>query len=81
MSISGLHDNEKSANIHVFRKHYEYNISSRKNWSAGGRSNLKLTHFPINYQDPSKLTKIFELKVHFKKYVYDKCNSTVRVLK
>ena len=32
--------------------------------NIGGRSNVKLSHFPINNKDPSKILKIFELKVH-----------------
>ena len=45
------------------------------------RSNLKLTHFPINNHDPSKILKMFEIKVHLKKCIYLDYNLTVRLFK
>ena len=80
VSISSLHNNQKSGNICIFRKYYYF--SSRKYWPTfGGRSNLKLTHSPLNNQDPSKILKMFELKVYLKKCIYENYNSTVRIFK
>ena len=62
VSISSLRNNQKSGNTCVFCKYYYFSL--RKLWStSGGRSKLKLTHFPINNHDPSKNLKIFELKI------------------
>ena len=41
----------------------------RKHWpTTCGCSNMKLIHFPINNQEPSKILKIFELRIHLKVY-------------
>ena len=55
VSISDLSDYKKLSNVFINRN---------KNISSGFRANVKLTHFTINNQYPSKLLKTFELKVH-----------------
>ena len=61
--ISGLSDLQKFANActkkhnKIYKKHKFYPTS-------GCCANLKLTHFAINNENPSKLLIIFELKVH-----------------
>ena len=57
-----LHDNQKSGNICVLVQILLFLF-----WpTSGDRSNLKLTYFTINNRYPSKVFKMFELKVHFK---------------
>ena len=42
------------------------NICKRRKYklTSGSRVNMKLTNFVMDYQDPSKILKIFELKDH-----------------
>ena len=72
VSISRLHYRQMSANI-CFCKYYYFSL--HKHWLTYGiRSNLKLTHFPTNDQDPSKILEIFILKVYLKIYIYENYN-------
>ena len=57
-NVSRFYGNQKSSNICVFLQILLFLFAQ-----VLGRSNLNLTHFPINNQDSSKFTKIFELKV------------------
>ena len=68
VSISRLIDHQESGNICVLCKYYYFSL--RKYCSNFvGRSNAKLTHFVMKNRDPSKLWKIFDLKVHMTKYI------------
>ena len=73
VSISHLHDSQQSGNICIFCKYYYFTL--RKHCTtSGGRSDLKLTRFPINNQDPSKILKIYTC-------IYENYNSTDRRFK
>ena len=71
----------RSRLIFVFFANMYYYFSLRKHWpTTGGRSNMKLTEFAINNQDPSKILKIFELIVHLKKYMFVYMKNITRLL-
>ena len=62
MYLDCLSQSVSISRLHVFYKYYYFSL--RKRWpTIGGCSNLKLTHFSINKQDPFKILKMFELKV------------------
>ena len=47
-------------------------------------SSLRNNHMSGNicvFHDPSKILKLFELKVHFEKCIYENYNSTVGIFK
>ena len=80
VSISSLHNDQKSGNICIFCKYYYFSL--RKYWTTfGGRSSLKLAYFPINNQNTLKILKMFAVKVHLKKCIYENYISTVRIFK
>ena len=63
VSISGLNYLPKLANACAKRNNNIYKIH-KYYMTSDCCANLKLIHFTINNQDPSKLLKDFELKVN-----------------
>ena len=61
-----LHNNQHLDNNYVFCKYY-YSAWRKLSPTSEGRSNLKLTHFSINNQNPTKILKMCKLKVQLKK--------------
>ena len=80
VSISCLHNNQKLGKFCAFYKYYYFSLC--KHWpTSGGCSNLKLTHVPINNQDPTINAKMFVLKGQLENYMYENYNLTVRFVK
>ena len=79
MSISGLSDLEKLVNActkrnnNIYKTHKYYPTS-------GSCASLKLIYFARNNQDPLKLLRILELKVHLISWhLYKKYKTTVKL--
>ena len=68
MSISSQSINQQLGNVGV---KINNNICKKHKYkpTSGSCANVKLTYLAINYQDSSKLLKIFEPKVHLMRYI------------
>ena len=73
VSILCLRKCQKSSNICVFCKYYYFSL--RKHYpNSSYNCNAKSKYFAVKNQDPSKILKVLELKVHLIKYIYENYN-------